>query len=138
MGDRIQQEIEEILARAGELPGETRGAREPIPFRRRRRAQRPRLPRPPRVPLEPATLLVVGAVLVIVGLVLSAAWPPAIWLSLAGVVLFLAAFLWSFFRSPDRRAPGGPRRVYWRDRYIEYEPERPSLVRRLRRFFTRR
>ncbi len=137
MPDRIQQEIEEILARAGDLPGEGPPSREPIPFRRRRRPRRPRLPHV-RVPIEPATLLFAGAGFVLAGLAASVAWGAAIWLSFAGIVLFLGAFVWSFFREPGRRAPAGPRRVYWRDRYIEYEPERPSLARRIRRWFGRR
>lgn len=137
MPDRIQQEIEEILARAGDLPGEGPPSREPIPFRRRRRPRLPRLPHA-RVPIEPATLLFAGAGLVLTGLAASAAWAQAIWLSFAGIVLFLGAFVWSFFREPGRGAPAGPRRVYWRDRYIEYEPGRPSLARRIRRWFGRR
>lgn len=136
MPDRIQQEIEEILAKAGDLPGGGRSPREPIPFRRRRGPRRPRIPRF-RLPFEPATMLFAGAGLLLAGLVGSAFWGPAIWLSFAGIVLFLSAFVWSFFREPGRSSPGGPRRVYWRDRYIEYEPQRPSLARRVRRWFRR-
>jgi hypothetical protein len=136
MPDRIQQEIEEILARVGDLPGEGSGQGEPIPLRRRRR-RRPRWPSF-RLPFEPATLLFAGAGLVVGGLAVSAFWSQAIWLSFAGVVVFLGAFIWSFFREPGQRVPGGPRRVYWRDRYIEYEPERPSVARRIRRWLRRR
>lgn len=137
MPDRIQQEIEEILARAGDLPGRGPTQQEPIPFRRRRGPRRPRFPRL-RLPFEPATLLFAGAALLLAGFIGSAFWGAAIWISFAGIVLFLGAFIWSFFREPRRPSPGGPKRVYWRDRYIEYEPERPSLARRVRRWFGRR
>jgi len=131
MDDRIEREIEEILRRAGDLPG----SREPIPFRRRRR----RLPSlPPAPEIDPARLFFAAAALLVGGLVASAFWGPAIWIAFAGIVLFIAAFVWSFVRSPGERAPAGRRRVYWRDRYIEYEPTHPSFGTRIRRMFRRR
>lgn len=135
MADRIEKEIEEILAKldvgdsgdtiTGERP------REPIPFEPRRKSRGAKKSNPvvraastssglPGV--TPATLLFMGAGVMIGGLVLATFWDPLIWLSFAGIVLFLAAFGWSFVRKPGaargvRTAQG----AYWRDRYIEYE-----------------
>ncbi|MBI2765348.1 MAG: hypothetical protein HYX53_05465 [Chloroflexi bacterium] len=144
MPDRIEREIEEILAKLDEEPpkGSERKPISIIAHKDKRRA--PGLPkRAPGPPLSqritPTTLLFAGAATVIGGLVLSNFWSPLIWASFAGVVLFLGAFVWSFTRTSR---PGGgaaaPRGHYWRDRYIEYEPSGPSTWDRLRRRFRRR
>lgn len=137
MADRIEKEIEEILAKldvgdSGDtITGERQ--REPIPLDTRRRGKSKKKPGPVSraagssslgLPgITPATLLFAGAGVMIGGLILSSFWNPFIWLSFAGIVLFLAAFGWSFLRKPG--ASGGmkaPKGAYWRDRYIEYEP----------------
>lgn len=138
MADRIEKEIEEILAKldVGDTGDTITGERErePIPLDQRRRSKgKKKKPNPVvraagssglSLPgISPASLLFAGAGVMIGGLVLASFWEPLIWLSFAGIVLFLAAFGWSFLRKPG--AAGGmkqPKGAYWRDRYIEYEP----------------
>jgi hypothetical protein len=141
MADKFEREIEEILAKldADERPA----ARTPISIKSARRKNPPkssgRAPRAKTLPrITPTTLLFTGAGVMIGGLLLSALWEPLIWASFAGIVLFLAAFLWSFRRSP--RASGAPTAQghYWRDRYIEYEPASPGIFDSIKRRFRRR
>lgn len=130
MADRIEREIEELLAKLEtQLPED---GREPISLEQRRRQQRKRRRRLPRLTLpeiNPASLLLTGAAVMIAGLFLAMLWDPLIWVSFAGVVIFIAAFLLSFRKRPVGSIGGGPKRVYWRDRYIEYEPEHRSRFR---------
>lgn len=148
MGDRIEREIEEILERLdNELPG---GAlpedKKPISLMQRRQQATRKVsnPRPPRsnplAKINPTTLLFTGAALTVGGLILANFVGAMIWVSFAGVVLFLAAFIWSFTRRSTLGAPrgGAPKGVYWRDRYIEYEPAHPSVWDRLKGRFRRR
>lgn len=147
MADRIEREIEEILERLdSELPG---GAlpeeKKPISLMQRRqqatkKVSQPRPPRPnPLSSINPTTLLFAGAIMTVVGFVLASAAGGLIWLSFAGVVLFLVAFVWSFTRrsTAGTSSAGSPKAVYWRDRYIEYEPAHPSAWGRLKRRFRR-
>jgi hypothetical protein len=85
-------------------------------------------------------MLVAGAAGVIGGLLLASLWDPLIWLSLAGLAVFVAGFAAAFFRSPRRAGgvPTGPQRHFWRDRYIEYEPRSSGAMGRVKRFFRRR
>jgi len=93
------------------------------------------------LPIEPATLLFGGAGIMVGGLILSMFYSPLLWLAFAGVVLFIAAFVWSIFRqAPERPVSGGPPRqggkVFWRDRYIDVTPDASvgsKLMRRVRR-----
>jgi hypothetical protein len=123
MADRIEREIEELLAKLDtELP---EGGRQPISLEERRRRRKPRrsLPRLSLPDLDPARLLLAGAGTMIAGLFLSLFWSPLIWVSFAGVVIFIGAFLLSFRSRPVGSIGGSrPRRVYWRDRYIDYGP----------------
>lgn len=159
MADRVEREIEEILARLDkELPSDGVGPapeRKPISISsaREMRSQKvketpARVPRTSRLsastlPFDPPTLLISGAAVMVLGLVLSAAIASAfIWLSFAGVLLFLAAFAWSFFRSkPETGAgvyhSGEPGKVFWRDRYIDARPGGPSTTDKIRRRFRR-
>lgn len=153
MADRVEREIEEILARLDtELPQEGSAPtieRKPISISSAREARQKQAKRAtPRrsVSIEPATLLFTGAGVMVVGLILSSAVNSSlIWLSFAGVVLFLAAFIWSVFRqAPERPMSGGGMgmsqgggKVFWRDRYIDVSPSNDSvgnrLMRRIRR-----
>ena len=122
MADRIEREIEELLAKLEtELP---EGGRQPISLEeRRRRKPRRSLPRLSLPALDPARLLLAGAGTMIAGLFLSMFWSPLIWVSFAGVVVFIGAFLLSFRSRPiGSIGSSRPRRVYWRDRYIDYGP----------------
>jgi hypothetical protein len=148
----MQQEIEEILARldkeapskpaapAVDSPGPERA---PISIVRKRRARNNPVAKARREfrsnapSVSPAALLFTGAGIMVVGLILSTFAQPFIWVSLAGVLVFIAAFVWSFFRSPGTSEPAQPKGVYWRDRYIEYESARPGPFARLRRKFRR-
>jgi len=142
--DRIEREIEEILSKLDEgKPSEA--TRRPIPIQSRRRrgpgpvsrignkvSSRP-------ANLTPATLLFAGAGIMLAGLVLSTLWNPFIWAAFAGVLLFLAAFVWSFLRPGGAGRASQPKGYYWRDRYIEYETESPAgVIARFKRAFRRR
>lgn len=136
MPDKFEREIEEILAKLDdELPAPDAGAaRPPISLQQKRqqkaKAQRVRTPRPnPLANLSPTTLLFAGAGIMFGGLIISGFWGPAIWASLAGIVLFLGAFAWSFRRAPRSSSSGGGSRSghYWRDRWIDDAPP-PSGV----------
>lgn len=142
MADRIEQEIEEILAKIDGMPGD--GERKPIPIvGRRRRRPNPlkRLARPLRsLPdrISPATLLLFGAATMVAGLLLANAWEPAIWASFAGILIFISAFLWSFLRSPRAAKPTPPEGHFWRDRYIRYEPASQGPLDRVKRRLRRK
>ena len=144
MVDRIEQEIEEILAKIDRMPGDEEPGRTPIPItaKRKRRQGKPagirRSASSASERLSPATLLFTGAGTMIAGLLLANFWPPLIWASFAGVVIFLGAFVWSLVRNPRpaRAQPPGGR--FWRDRYIEYQPPTAGPLDRLKRRFRKR
>lgn len=149
MADRIEREIEEILERlekkgsAPARPQPPEGAgKDPIAFtpRRRRRSVASRVASAFsfRLGVSPANLLFVGAGIMIVGFILATAWEPFIWLSLAGVGVFLFAFVWSFFRRPGTRTAGAPPERYWRGQRIDYDTPNPGPITRLKRIFRRR
>ena len=145
MPDRIDREIEEILARLGEEP--PKPGEEPISLEdRRRQRERPlssrmvaafgfRLKGP-----TPASMLFAGAGVMVAGLILSAIWGALIWLAFGGVTLFVAAFIWSFVRPRRPRVSAQPaaKGAHWRGRYVEYEPTPPGALARIRRAFRRR
>lgn len=151
MADRIEREIEEILERLdSELPpGPVPEDKTPISLMQRRqqqtKAKPARAPRPPRqaqVPaFTPTTLLFAGAGLAVGGLLLSSFAEPLIWLSLAGVALFIAAFVWSFMRTTPAGRPTGssqaPKAVFWRDRYIDVRPTNPTAWDKIKQRFRR-
>ena len=75
----------------------------------------------------------------IVGFILTALWDALIWLSFAGVAMFAAAFLWSFVRPLRTRGSAKEAKgSYWRGRYIEYDPGRAGVLKRIKRAFSRR
>lgn len=137
MADRIEREIEEILAKL-----EPDAPKKPVPIASRRKPAPRAVPSPAAqrsFRLEPATVLFVGAGVMLAGFVLSTFWSLLIWVAFVGVLVFLGAFLLSFFRGPSTgprgSAPGGH---YWRGQYIEYAPAHPSALDRLRRKFQKR
>ncbi|MBI5947490.1 MAG: hypothetical protein HY875_05085 [Chloroflexi bacterium] len=136
MADRVEREIEEILAKLdGDAPPAKQDGRAPISLASRRK-RRPRLALTlPSIHLSPAGLLFAGAGIMLLGLVAASFWSPAIWLSFAGVVVFLGAFVSSFFRAPSAKPQ--PKGVFWRDRYIEYAPASESAFDRLKKRFRR-
>jgi hypothetical protein len=139
MADRVEREIEEILAKLEtELPpGPAGGERKPISIASKRKQgpgaaarARSRLGGLPR--LSRPTMMFLGAGVMLLGLILSTSIAPLIWLSFAGVVLFVGAFLSSFLGSGSQPA-SRQRGVYWRDRFIEYEPQQPGPLGRMKR-----
>lgn len=138
MADRMEREIEEILSKLDvDAP---KPERTPISIMTKRTKPRSGMAvrGRNRVPaVSPAVLLIVGAVIMIAGLVLSNVWGPLIWMAFAGVVVFLAAFALSFRRTPPSSATQAARGHYWRDRYIEYEPGGSDLMTRFKRRFRR-
>lgn len=133
MPDKFEREIEEILAKLDdELPADSGASRPPISLQQKRqqkaKAQRVRTSRPsPLSNLSPTTLLFAGAGIMFGGLIVSGFWGPAIWASLAGIALFIGAFLWSFRRAPRRSSAPSGQGHYWRDRWIDDAPP-PSGV----------
>ena len=150
MADRIEREIEEILEKldretpGGALPADDKRPGSIMEKRKQVARQQSRQPRTaPRLPaISPATLLFVGAGTMIAGLVLSGFSSGLIWVAFVGVIIFLAAFAWSFMRSSTPGSPTGggstpPQGHYWRDRYIEYQPTEPGRWKRFTRRFRR-
>ena len=146
MADKFEREIEEILAKLdgdGPLRTET-PEKQPISISSAKRKQKKqsarssRVGRPALPAINPPTLLFAGAGIMVAGLILSNVYGPLIWASFAGVVLFLAAFLWSFRKSNRGATAASPQGHYWRDRYIEYSPSQPSAWNRVTRRFLRR
>lgn len=145
MVDRVEREIEEILAKLDDLPeGQERKPISILAQREKRKSVKPprrsRGGRPFLKRVDPTKLLLGGAGTVIGGLVLSTFWAPLIWAAFGGVVVFLGGFVSAFLRR-DRPATdaGGEtaKGYYWRDRYIEYEPTSPGVWDRLKRRFRR-
>ena len=152
MPDRIDREIEEILERLGEEPpkrGEKPppGDEEPISLDDRRRRRKAPLSSRATAAVgvslrgpTPTSMLFTGAGVMLAGFILSAIWGAFIWLAFAGVLLFMAAFVWSFVR-PRRagvRSQPAAKGAHWRGRYVEYEPPPPGVLARIRRAFRRR
>ncbi len=147
MADRIEREINEILAKLDELPEEVAAAaaeRTPISIaeRRERRPETKQRKSPtlklPRVNATAA--LLTGAGTVIGGLLLSSLWAPLLWAAFGGVVIFVAGFVSALVKTPRPGKQAPPGGHFWRDRYIEYSQpqQRPQdtwskLKRRLRR-----
>jgi hypothetical protein len=145
MADRIEREINEILERLEDLPGDGSAERRPISIAEARE-QRDRKP-PPAKPAKarnwdlasifsPTHALIAGAGTVIGGLILSNLWAPLIWAAFAGVAVFIAGFIGALIRRPATKAE--PRdAVYWRDRYIQYDDPGNSVSGRIKKLFRR-
>jgi hypothetical protein len=129
MADRIEREIEEILAKLdNQLPAAVPSAKDRAPVsinsvrKQRQRSERAST-RTLINRINPPMLMLTGAGTMILGLVAASLAGPLIWLAFAGVVLFLGAFLISFLRSSTAGAPRGgssgrEQGKFWRDRYI--------------------
>lgn len=149
MADRIEREIEEILAKLDDqLPpgGGPQPERQPVSIAsaRKKKQTAPRQPGPSLLNrIDPPLLMFAGAGTMILGLVAASFAGALIWLSFTGVVLFLGAFLLSFLRrstsGPARPGgSGGPAQgKFWRDRYIDYKPPSDNPVSKIKRRFRR-
>ncbi|MYD17522.1 MAG: hypothetical protein F4W99_10335 [Chloroflexi bacterium] len=126
--DRLERDVEEVLSNIEDFDWRRRQSRPPGPIRIA--VQRFAGAIVSRVTALTANhLLLVGALLLIVGLVLRGG---GMWLAVAGIVVFVTGLFWA-----SRGGGGGngqPRGGYWRDRYISYEPQSGNP---LRRFFRR-
>ena len=145
MADRIEREINEILAKLDELPEEAAATeRAPISIseHRGRRSETKKRQSPslklPRINATAA--LLTGAGTVIGGLLLSSVWAPLLWAAFGGVVIFIAGFVSALVATPRPGKQAPPGGHFWRDRYIQYsQPQQgpqdtwSKLKRRLRR-----
>ena len=127
--DRLERDVEEVLSNIEDFDWRKRQSRRPGPIRIA--AQRFASAVVNRITaLAPNHLLILGALMLIVGLVLRGG---GLWVAIAGIVIFVIGLFWtSRGGNPQaNQARGG----YWRDRYISYEqsPQNP-----LRRFFRRK
>ncbi len=149
MVDRIEREIEEILAKLDDqLPpgGGSQPELAPVSIASARKKKQS-TPRPSASSfldrIDPPLLMFAGAGTMILGLIAASFAGALIWLSFAGVVLFLGAFLLSFVRksNPGPARPGGSggpaQGKFWRDRYIDYKPPSDNPVSKIKRRFRR-
>ena len=143
MADRIEREINEILAKLDELPPEPAPMeRAPISIaehRERKSATDARSRLALKLPRVNSTMaLLTGAGAVIGGLLLSNLWSPLLWVAFAGVVIFLSGFVAALVQTPRPGKQAPPGGHFWRDRYIQYSQPASTgtwerLKRRLRR-----
>ncbi len=126
--DRLERDVEEVLANIEDFDWRRRQSRRPGPIRLA--AQRLATGLVNRATaLTPNHLLLLGALMLIVGLVIRGG---GLWLAVAGIVIFVIGLFWtSRGGNPQANQPKGG---YWRDRYISYEQ---STQNPLRRFFRR-
>ncbi len=127
--DRLERDVEEVLSNIEDFDWRRRQTRRPGPIRIA--AQRFASGIVSRITaLTPNHLLIIGAIMLIVGLVLRGG---GLWVAVAGIVVFVIGLFWTS-RGGNPQA-NQPRGGYWRDRYISYEQPSGSP---LRRFFRRR
>jgi len=153
MADRIEREIEEILRKldvdedaASKAPANKGSGKPPIPISSRRRNSpgiSGRLGSAfslPSIPLSPSSIIIGGAALTLIGFVLTGFASALIWVSVAGIVLFIVGFLLSLVRRPDafRKSKANAPKPRWRGREIEYENDSAGPLTRMRRMFRRR
>lgn len=126
--DRLERDVEEVLSNIEDFDWRRRQSRRPGPIRiALQRFGAGIVSRA--TALTPNHLLLLGAALLIVGLVLRGG---GLWIAVVGIVVFLIGLFWTS-RGGNRQA-NQPRGGYWRDRYISYEQ---SDTNPLRRFFRR-
>ena len=127
--DRLERDVEEVLSNIEDFDWRKRQSRRPGPiriaFQRFASAVVNRA-----TSLTPNHLLLLGALMLIIGLVLRGG---GLWLAIAGIVIFVIGLFWTS-RGGNPQA-NQPRGGYWRDRYISYDqsPQNP-----IRRFFRRK
>ena len=126
--DRLERDVEEVLANIEDFDWRRRQSRRPGPIRIA--AQRFASKLVTRVTaLTPNHLLLLGALMLIVGLVLRGG---GLWIAIMGIVIFVIGLFWTS-RGGNPKADQ-PRGGFWRDRYISYERPQHNP---LRRFFRR-
>lgn len=134
MSDRLERDVEEVLSNIEDFDWRRRQQRQPGPLRRAlQRFGNAMLNRA--AALTAGHLMLIGALLLIVGLVLRLRG-VGIWMVIAGVIVLLIGLFWT--SRGGGRVAGQPRGGYWRDRYISYDTPRQSGVLRIRDWFRRR
>jgi hypothetical protein len=152
MADRIEREIEEILRKldvdeeaASKAPVKKGSGKPPISIESRRKtgpSVSNRLGNAfsvPSVPVSPSSIIILGAVLTLVGFVLSGIGGVMIWVSVVGILMFIAGFVLSLIRRPDalKRTQTNAPKPRWRGREISYETDHTGPLARLKRIFRR-
>jgi hypothetical protein len=139
--DKVQREIEELLERLDNFVPEERLAAKIRSRRKQSRRTEPAGPGPLdglRKRLSRVTLgqvMLVGLGCMLIGWILDGS--IATWLTLAGIVLTVGAFVMSLINGGGSRATiGGRVQKRWRGQVIEYGE--PSTVDRVRGWFRRR
>ncbi|MYE06943.1 MAG: hypothetical protein F4Y04_06960 [Chloroflexi bacterium] len=123
--DRLERDVEEVLSNIEDFDWRRRQSRRPGPIRIA--IQRFASALVNRVTaLTPNHLLLLGAALLIIGLVLRGG---GLWLAVAGIVVLVIGLFWTS-RGGNPQA-NQPRGGYWRDRYISYEQSNQNPLRRL-------
>ncbi len=127
--DRLERDVEEVLANIEDFDWRRRQSRQPGPIRIAVQRFASKLAN--RISgLTPNHLLLLGAGMLIVGFILRGG---GLWLAVAGIVVFLIGLLWAS-RGGNAQAKQPKSGGYWRDRYISYEQPSQNP---LRRFFRR-
>ena len=126
--DRLERDVEEVLSNIEDFDWRRRQSRRPGPIRIALQRFGAGLVNRATA-LTPNHLLLLGAALLIIGLVLRGG---GLWLAIVGIVVFLMGLFWTS-RGGNRKA-NQPKGGYWRDRYISYESTNENP---LRRFFRR-
>ena len=123
--DRLERDVEEVLANIEDFDWRRRQSRRPGPIRLA--VQRAGSKIAARATALTANhLLLLGALMLIVGLIFRGG---GLWVAIAGIVVFIMGLFWAS-RGGNRQA-NQPRGGYWRDRYISYEPTSHNPLRRL-------
>ncbi len=127
--DRLERDVEEVLSNIEDFDWRKRQSRRPGPIRMAVQRFGSALVNRA-TSLTPNHLLILGALMLIIGLVFRGG---GLWLAVAGIVIFVIGLFWTS-RGGNPQA-NQPRGGFWRDRYISYEqsPQRP-----FRRFFRRK
>ncbi len=126
--DRLERDVEEVLSNIEDFDWRKRQSRRPGPIRIAVQRFAGALVNRA-TSITPNHLLLLGAVMLIVGLVFRGG---GLWIAVAGIVVFVIGLFWtSRGGNPQANQPKGG---YWRDRYISYEQPKSNP---LRRFFRR-
>ncbi len=123
--DRLERDVEEVLANIEDFDWRRRQSRRPGPIRLAAQRVGSSIVNHAAA-LTANHLLLAGALLLIVGLVLRGG---GLWLAVSGFVVFALGLFWAS-RGGNSRS-GQPRGGYWRDRYISYERQSSNPFRRL-------
>ncbi len=123
--DRLERDVEEVLANIEDFDWRRRHSRRPGPIRIAVQRFASALVNRA-TSLKANHLLILGALLLVIGIILRGG---GMWLAIAGIVVFVIGLFWTS-RGGNSRS-GQPKGGYWRDRYISYERQSNNPLRRL-------